>query len=47
MKIFLPLSSVVEIQTEGWNNLIVFSQGWARGKSAVMNAVRYSTLEGK
>ena len=47
MNIFLRLSSVVELQTEGLNNLMVFSQGWARGKSAVMNAVRYSTLEGK
>lgn len=46
MKIFLPLSSVVGIETEGWSNLMAFSRGWARGKSAVMNVVRYSTLEG-
>jgi hypothetical protein len=46
MKIFLLLSSFVGIQTEGWSNLMAFSQGWTRGKSAVMNVVRYSKPEG-
>jgi hypothetical protein len=47
MKILLRLSSVVGIQTEEWSNLMVISQGWLSGNSVVMNAVRYSALEGK
>jgi hypothetical protein len=47
MKILLRLSSVVGIQTEGWSDLMAILQGLASGKSDVINAVRYSALEGK
>jgi len=30
-----------------FKGLMAISQGWASGKSVVMNAVRYSALEGK